>query len=606
MYCKFLFFILVSLEFIVCCFCPHLWKYELFLQEIEDHLQVIFMDGRREQIRKLLYVLGDQVFYLMKDAVLQSQPIKIERLFKILEMLSMRLKFTNDDLDKLEQLPCSDWYFVLKTNFWASQLTMEDKEKKKEAIYLLLEIENKKGTDFCKQLLENSRKLGEEAMVKSLHCQLYGDGQTEQVERSLSDIMLILEKEKDANSISHCIQILEEKTKVENPFVMPLEEAEEWIKNKTKLILPDEAEDFVSAYNAIVKSKMKFHLRAPQKVAILAMLTTQRELHNMLAQVSTGEGKSLIVAGIAIARAMSGMKVDVTTSSPLLAIRDSTWKISQGGLLEIFQAFKISVANNCVQEEEKRKQAYNAKIVYGELANFQRDFLLHTFYGKNVLGDRSFDCIVVDEVDCMLLDRGSNMLYLSHLIPGLESLESLFVNIWQKVNTPTLTIEDITSDTLYDIFGQLKREDLEAIHSSLKEDSVERDQLWAHLIQSKVIDAQGRLLLEKKITKERINYLRKPEINSKIIYFINNVIDRDRQIKIPKHLIPFVDLHLNSYISNAFQAVFLQPDIDYVVDFDRSRRSADLNPLVTIIDKDTGTDQTTSQWDGGLHQFLQL
>ncbi len=32
----------------------------------------------------------------------------------------------------------------------------------------------------------------------------------------------------------------------------------------------------------------------------------------------------------------------------------------------------------------------------------------------------------------------------------------------------------------------------------------------------------------------------------------------------------------------------------------------DLAPQVTIIDKDTGTDQTTSQWEGGLHQFLQL
>ncbi len=32
----------------------------------------------------------------------------------------------------------------------------------------------------------------------------------------------------------------------------------------------------------------------------------------------------------------------------------------------------------------------------------------------------------------------------------------------------------------------------------------------------------------------------------------------------------------------------------------------DLTPQVTIIDKDTGTDQPTSQWEGGLHQFLQL
>ena len=44
----------------------------------------------------------------------------------------------------------------------------------------------------------------------------------------------------------------------------------------------------------------------------------------------------------------------------------------------------------------------------------------------------------------------------------------------------------------------------------------------------------------------------------------------------------------------------------YVVDVDRTGTSPDRNPNITILDRDTGTDQANSQWNEALHQFLQL
>ncbi|EFX78256.1 hypothetical protein DAPPUDRAFT_53458, partial [Daphnia pulex] len=264
----------------------------------------------------------------------------------------------------------------------------------------------------------------------------------------------------------------------------------------------------------------------------------------ILAQVSTGEGKSLIVAGMAIFWAISGQKVDVVTSNDVLALRDSTLSVADGGLRDLYEYFKVGVANNCSQSQDDRAKAYNLAVVYGELANFQRDYLLHTFYGLNVLGNRisqwlnrdsDFDCVIVDEVDCMLLDRGSNTLYLSHDIPGMEMLESLYVFIW-----------------------------------------------------------------------ERIKSSENPALNPKLIFFFRKVIERERHIRIPEHLLAFVDRHLDTWLANALRALELKQDEDYVIDQDRTDTSPDLNPQVIIIDPDTGTDQTTSQWDGALHQFLQL
>jgi preprotein translocase subunit SecA len=65
---------------------------------------------------------------------------------------------------------------------------------------------------------------------------------------------------------------------------------------------------------------------------------------------------------------------------------------------------------------------------------------------------------------------------------------------------------------------------------------------------------------------------------------------------------------MDTLLDNAYRALQLRPDEDYVVDQDRARSNitTDLEPQVIINDQDTGTDQTSSQWDGGIHKFPQL
>lgn len=65
---------------------------------------------------------------------------------------------------------------------------------------------------------------------------------------------------------------------------------------------------------------------------------------------------------------------------------------------------------------------------------------------------------------------------------------------------------------------------------------------------------------------------------------------------------------MDTLLDNADCELQLRPDEDYVVDQDRARSNitTDHEPQVIINDQDTGTDQTSSQWDGGLHKFPQL
>ncbi|KAK4026447.1 hypothetical protein OUZ56_015444 [Daphnia magna] len=371
-----------------------------------------------------------------------------------------------------------------------------------------------------------------------------------------------------------------------------------------------------------------FRLRDYQIEAVLAGLplkmdTRREKIKNTLTEISTGGGKSLIVAASAIALALSHrFNVDVITSNDLLAIRDSNLSVAEGGLKDLYEYFGVTVANNCSQSEDDRKASYTAKVVYGQLANFQRDYLLDEFYGRNIREYRGFSHVIIDEVDCMLLDQGNNTLYLSHDIPGMETLESLYVFIWDEIWNSRIdkAIPDyreqvkksIKSDVLFDLYGVTTIEDLKSVHALL--DDSEKGALWDHLIKNKVIDRNGRLLIDDvdKITEKMINYipeneeLQRKNLDAKLVFYLRQVANRQRRIRIPAHLLDFVDRHLDTWLESAFLALDLRPDEDYVIDQDRTDTSPDLNPKVIIIDRDTGTDQMSSQWDEALHQFIQL
>ena len=174
----------------------------------------------------------------------------------------------------------------------------------------------------------------------------------------------------------------------------------------------------------------------------------------------------------------------------------------------------------------------------------------------------------------------------------MDALESVYVYIWQQVCTSTSTLEEIRSSIFYDLYGEIPKEDLASIEAGLS--LVDLNAIWASLIHGKLIDKKGRLLFETvEQMKEKIGKLKMKESHKpKLAYFFNNVLQRPRQIKVPSNLLPFLDRHINTWLSNAFQAMRLQPGEHYVVDQDRSRTSTDLSPQVTIIDPDTGTDQS--------------
>ena len=587
--------------------CPNNWSYEVFIIEIEDSLKKVLDSEEKANIRKCLQKIGTKTFHLIRVQLLKTNNLDYCRLKRVLYLLSNKLKFTKDDFERLQQLSLNDWVYELKFKFWLQRveslenIDIYSRSYHKKLVYELLNFENNFGFERCNKLISDPN-----LKLKDLEEILIADGENplERKERCFADILNILKREAQISN-SEILKLFEAHLDGKSKFYQTVPDVKEWAKDKRdKIKFPEDIDEFISVYNYAVEKIMGFMLRHTQQVTLIAFLSAKR---NTLCQVNTGEGKSLIVAGIAIAHALSGEKVDVITSNNLLAIRDSTQDVKNGGLLDIYKAFDMTVANNCSHDEEKRKTAYNSDIVYGELSNFQRDHLLQTFYGRNIKGDRAFEYIVVDEVDSMLLDNGNNVLFLSHNIPGFETLESLFVYIWERVNMSSSSLEEIKADIVYDLYGEIVKNDLKSVLPSTAgvEDT---NALWVHLIKTGVISHQGRLLINslQDLTTDKFYNLDWPELTPKLVFFFKNIFERQRRIKLPKHLFSFVDQHLDSWLSSAVQAMLLKPEQHYVVDKARSSSSNDFNSQIIIIDQNTGMDQESSQWDSALHQFIQL
>ena len=195
------------------------------------------------------------------------------------------------------------------------------------------------------------------------------------------------------------------------------------------------------------------HKQDPYNTQIVSLLLF---LHSrdmgLLQQVKTGEGKTLIVAMLAAAKALLGYQVDIVSSN-----RD----LAQDGMRKCQPFFKLlglQAGVNCTDDEDTNQQAYKSHIVYGDVGSFQRDVLMeecgsggvnfHTRYPDH---DLSKNCLIVDEVDSMFLDKGQHMLYLSHETAALKHLETLFIMIWSAVlsvsqENEMLPVSEVTSE----------------------------------------------------------------------------------------------------------------------------------------------------------------
>ncbi len=162
-----------------------------------------------------------------------------------------------------------------------------------------------------------------------------------------------------------------------------------------------------------------------------------------IAEMSTGEGKTLVATLPVFLNALPGLGVHVVTVNDYLAKRDSQW---MGPLYE-FHGLSVDCIDLHEPSSEERRRAYQADITFGTNNEFGFDYLRDNMaFTPDGLVQREHNYAIVDEVDSVLIDDARTPLIISG--PTAKSDDQMFeefrpevellVNAQQKLVTSQL------------------------------------------------------------------------------------------------------------------------------------------------------------------------
>ena len=189
-------------------------------------------------------------------------------------------------------------------------------------------------------------------------------------------------------------------------------------------------------------------------------------LHNgCIAEMKTGEGKTLVATLPAYLNALAGKGVHIITVNDYLARRDTEWM----GKLYRFLGLSVGTIVHGIDDRE-RKNAYGSDITYGTNNEFGFDYLRDNMkFDRKALVQSELNYVIVDEVDSILIDEARTPLIISgpaekstrlyyqvnSIIPRLKRERDFTID--EKARTAVLTEEGVANaerilnvDNLYD------------------------------------------------------------------------------------------------------------------------------------------------------------
>lgn len=141
-----------------------------------------------------------------------------------------------------------------------------------------------------------------------------------------------------------------------------------------------------------------------------------------IAEMRTGEGKTLVGTLPAYLNAITGKGVHIVTVNDYLAKRDSEW------MKPIFEFLGLTVGVNLADmSAEEKQKAYQADITYGTNNEFGFDYLRDNMvFAKEERVQRELNFAIIDEVDSILIDEARTPLIISG---AAEDSSELYINI---------------------------------------------------------------------------------------------------------------------------------------------------------------------------------
>src|SRR5712692_3267463 len=205
-----------------------------------------------------------------------------------------------------------------------------------------------------------------------------------------------------------------------------------------------------------------------------------------IAEMKTGEGKTLVATLPAFLNALAGRGVHIVTVNDYLARRDAEWM----GQIYRFLCLTVGVVVNAVEPQTpERRAAYNADITYGTNSEFGFDYLRDNMVAsldQTVM--RELNYAIVDEVDNILIDEARTPLIISGQGQESTAMYVQFARWAPRLKAETdYTIEEKTRTVILTEAGIDKLEHLAGVKNIYDESNLDLARYMENAIKSQII-----------------------------------------------------------------------------------------------------------------------
>ena len=356
-----------------------------------------------------------------------------------------------------------------------------------------------------------------------------------------------------------------------------------------------------------------------------------------IAEMATGEGKTLVATLPVYLNALPGKGVHVVTVNDYLAKRDSEWM----GMLFEFHGLTVDCIDKHEPHSDERKRAYNCDITYGTNNEFGFDYLRDNMSrNPDELVQRGHNYAIVDEVDSVLIDDARTPLIISGpTAKGDDQEFDRFKPVIEKLyNTQRMLVTTILADAKRELANNLDQKPDQpgamallrayrglpknkALIKFLSETGVktllqktenfymQEQNKYMHIIDDElyfVVDEKQRTV---ELTDKGMDYLAEmgedrrfyqlPDVGAEIAELEKEQLTPEEKNKKKEEIynnfaIQSDRVHTVDQLLKAY--TLFEKDVDYVLTEDRQ---------VKIVDEQTGRIMEGRRWSDGLHQAVE-
>ncbi len=349
----------------------------------------------------------------------------------------------------------------------------------------------------------------------------------------------------------------------------------------------------------------------------------------MIAEMATGEGKTLVATMPLFLNALLGKGVHLITVNDYLAQRDAEW------MSPIFEFHGLTVGCNVTgMSSQQKREAYNMDITYGTNSEFGFDYLRDNMATTvDMLSQRELQYAIVDEVDSVLIDEARTPLIISGPVQESKNFFKEFKPIIQKlVSTQNAMIQRLIREAKQMLENENANPDDLGITLLKIKRGAPKNKFFAKMmkdgaVKKMVDDYEGYYLRDKKmheidaelfyVVEERQNSVELSEkgnnfvagndpdlfIMEELDELLKNV-DEDETLSFgekvkQKEILTNKFLDKNEKLHNIKQLLksytLFEKEVDYVV----------VDNKVNIVDEFTGRMMPGRRFSDGLHQALE-